>query len=356
MKLLLNRVLLYSHGISASLLFSMAVQADLGDLEDTDWMDKTDYRHYSEVKIKYANAISNLEWEKVFTGLADEFLMSDLDWIEYDNERLRFQNELDSLHLKYRFALLMAGAGRDSDLTDILENFSTGRFSESRTSVHDLVLFNGTSNEVVLDSLPDELISDLRYRTNTINRLLRKDLTYRARQKTLIGIRNAELRWINVMKNGYTQYPWELLLNGILHPNPDIEWPPRCQIIAVHPTLGVEVHAIAPKDLTAREVLALNLLGVIRYHGRLYQDYYGLSLVSTLRSDMGAGFGLTAHLSGSFEVIVTVHDEDRDNNWFNKNPYIGFSIDLYKWSKASRSVIEEQIARIKVAETLVNED
>jgi len=104
------------------------------------------------------------------------------------------------------------------------------------------------------------------------------------------AIDQAALRWENKLINGYSQYPWEAAINGLI----DESWaePSRWQGIWLHPELGTIMNVEGAVDEELQPRLALNVhLGALRYWGDDYDWYVGLAATGSLAETEGLGYG-----------------------------------------------------------------
>jgi len=312
--------------------------------EEDDWEDHNDFRYQEQVIKKYENEIGNFEWGEIFKDLADDFKKTNVDWNGKLGIKEKFQNELDALVNDYTKAVEKVGIESRDSVDQILKKFPTGRFQANTTN--GIIYFYGSPNEIKLDTneINEEQAKDLRYRAETVNRLLNifKD---EGRQMTLNAILKAETKWKNYLENGFSQYPWESFVNSYIT-SFDIENPPGHQWVIFHPELGVEVSTEGIKQLKAKEVLAIELLGWVKYYGEDLRNFWGISGITTIRDDIGIGIGGILHFGTYFNLGVTWHDIDNDDNFFNDDLFVTFGIDLFKFAKSTSSKFEEKVSEL----------
>jgi hypothetical protein len=106
--------------------------------------------------------------------------------------------------------------------------------------------------------------------------------------------------WQRLIVSGYSQYPWEVLLNGWFQKS---DWGPTpYQFIAAHPALGLGVSGVGASDgqaRTAAAVIAVEALGYLHYL-RQFRHHVGLSAALTVPNLRGeeVGFGPVLHVDG----------------------------------------------------------
>lgn len=162
-------------------------------------------------------------------------------------------------------------------------------------------------------------------------RLLENSLTSLVRDQTLLvsaanirTLEHAVIRWENFLDKGYSQMPWESLLNGwwVDAPGAPEFGPPGHQWIICHPTLGFDVYVDSRDAMRGKEALYLEMFGRIWYYGELDEDYWGFSAALSLREDANPGFGAMVHIMRNWSMGITWHEKD-DPNFF-------ISTDLFK--------------------------
>ena len=113
--------------------------------------------------------------------------------------------------------------------------------------------------------------------------------------------------WTTYRSRSYSQYPWELLING-LRPNRSLA-PPSHQIVLLHPSVAVEVSNIgsgfSTRDIYRRDVMAVEWLGFVRRWGRDWSRSFGLSAVSSFSRSPGTDVGVMLHWGSLIELGVT---------------------------------------------------
>lgn len=143
--------------------------------------------------------------------------------------------------------------------------------------------------------------------------------------------------WERYFDEGYSQYPWESIVNGWFYDddggrNPG---PPDTQWIVMHPSLGVEIGIDDLESSRVSEVLNIEVLGHLWYNDD-WSDYRGLSLTATLRDDMDPGLGFLWHINRDWNMGLAWHDHADD-------PFLMFSMDLYSFVGHRSGVLEQQL-------------
>ena len=123
--------------------------------------------------------------------------------------------------------------------------------------------------------------------------------------------------------DGLPMWPWELWVNGLGIDQDDLNQPaPRWQWIVARPSVGLEVFWPDQANATVDASVALEPIGFIRYRGKGYKNWMGLSALVTLGSkDNGAGVGAMLRYNNySFGITKRENIDD---------VYVFFSMDLY---------------------------
>ena len=98
--------------------------------------------------------------------------------------------------------------------------------------------------------------------------------------------------WSWFLKNGYSQYPWELGLNSLItNAGNTIYDLPTWQFVAVHPALGLEID----DDETSHAALLIEWVGVTRYwfdkENGQKNRYLSVSVLQRFREDRKSAWG-----------------------------------------------------------------
>jgi hypothetical protein len=156
-------------------------------------------------------------------------------------------------------------------------------------------IFAGTPDEIVVTaSMPQAERRALCWPAITIRRLLTVFDAGR-RDRTVSTLEALAERWDNYIKNSYSQFPWELALNGRALSRSDYE-PPEHQWIVAHPSIGVEANGTVLKELRRVDVAVLEALGLIFFYNHDRTRYLGISGVASFAGNRNVAVGPYGHL------------------------------------------------------------
>jgi hypothetical protein len=106
--------------------------------------------------------------------------------------------------------------------------------------------------------------------------------------------------WTNLINDGYSQYPWEVLLNGawLNHKR----WGPSPNLaVLLHPAVGAGVANLNHKhgEAVAAAIVSVEAAGYLRYFAN-HKHYVGAGLTGTMNNLQGQqiGLGVVLHASG----------------------------------------------------------
>jgi hypothetical protein len=110
-----------------------------------------------------------------------------------------------------------------------------------------------------------------------------------------------DAQWERLVVSGYSQYPWEVALNGLLQSSEG--WgPSKNQLIAGHPFVGFGSGNVLGKGDTqphAAAIVGLEVAGYLRYLSDFRQHIgVGIAGTSTNLSWRERSWGPTLHVSG----------------------------------------------------------
>jgi hypothetical protein len=114
------------------------------------------------------------------------------------------------------------------------------------------------------------------------------------RARTASALRAAVRAWDNFNGKGYSQFPWELAINGRRAKGDDWLLPPSRQLILLHPSVGIEVGGHDIHHLRRRDVAIIEALGYLWYQGDR-SLYYGVSALVSLPTSASIGGGALLH-------------------------------------------------------------
>jgi len=131
----------------------------------------------------------------------------------------------------------------------------------------------------------------------------------RGRQRVAANLRHKLRLWRAYERNTPTQYPWELALNGFATSRPLLE-PPRAQWILLHPSAAGEVSGRRLDSVTGHEAAAVEWVGRVWSNGELTRSF-GLSLLSTVSTDLPASIGLMGRFGRSLALGAVTRRVER---------------------------------------------
>jgi hypothetical protein len=141
--------------------------------------------------------------------------------------------------------------------------------------------------------------------------------------------------WSNLLEKGYSQYPWESLINSAAW---RFTWdkPPRWQWVVVHPEVAIAIDARSSSSATLEGALLVHGAGIIRYWGEDLGWFLGASgtLSITSGDDVGVGGGGTVHFGHtrihSKVPHISISVLYQDSEFGSGGPFIGISADLWR--------------------------
>lgn len=116
-----------------------------------------------------------------------------------------------------------------------------------------------------------------------------------ALESTAAALAGLSQRW-DAYSEGYSQLPWELALNSRRYDMVKQRYqPPTFQLVALHPSAGVQLAGATPRDVRRIDVAMLEVVGFVRYSSD-YQRYWGFSALGTVATSASPTYGVLAHL------------------------------------------------------------
>lgn len=128
--------------------------------------------------------------------------------------------------------------------------------------------------------------------------------------------------WENYALRGYSQYPWELWINGVFED--DSDWGPgRFKLIVIHPSVGLLIgQPTADQIVPLAGVLMLEAVGFVHYT-KSHEQYFGLGagvsaisvqpdalsaavLLHLASLHLGVSYGLGGEIEKEVGVFVTL--------------------------------------------------
>lgn len=141
--------------------------------------------------------------------------------------------------------------------------------------------------------------------------------------------------WDNYLSHGFSQFPWEALVNSHLT---SYSWsrPPKWQWVLAHPEVATVADIRRSGDASIETAVAVHGVGLVRYFGEERKWFLGASATVALTndSDFGLGVGPTIHFGHAslrsriphLSVSLLWHDFEDGGD----GPVLGVSVDLWK--------------------------
>lgn len=325
-------------------------------LDPREWeADSTDARSYEQVRERFRDPLAALDYPRVFRTLAHDL---DAAPVWHHDERVyqRFSAAVGRLVQMFEgFEVASDAASRAAGLDTFLSRNATGAFQfpcpgDECLSGNNIVTYDD------LEALPDAQTEDFLQRMRTFARLL-VDFKRPAVRRTVHAIELARDRWAVFVDRSRSQYPWEVLANGWIVGGGTIERPPMRQIVLVHPTAAVEMTTDDIQELRAKQALAIEALGLIWYRWKNESApaeglrWWGLSAIASIRDDMRPGVGLLLHYGRMVTIGVSWHDDDLDDAWLDRPPYVIASFDLFQLARVTAPEYRRKLATLTALAT-----
>ena len=153
--------------------------------------------------------------------------------------------------------------------------------------------------------------------------------------RATIRLHTIDQAWSNYLEKGYSQYPWESLLNSYVG---TFSWTeaPKSQWVLLHPEVAALADIRATSGASVEGALLLHGLGYIRYFGDKRDWYTGLSATASLTTDesFGAGAGATLHF-GHTSIYKSIPHVSVGILWHDfkdgsSGPILGISLDFWR--------------------------
>ena len=207
-------------------------------------------------------------------------------------------------------------------LIDDTDQDVLGYFAETENELF-LYVWTEEGDQVRLVLTIDE-VRQWRLLENTLSNLMNEQAAL-VRAENVGDLRSAVIGWENYLDRGYSQMPWESLVNSWLIEPPELG-PPRRQWVFLHPTVGLELSVAPVDETTVKEALHVELFGHIWYRGKELDNFWGISVAASLREDVDPGLGFLVHIRRNWNLGVTWHGVDGD-------PFLFFSVDLFRFAR-----------------------
>ncbi|MFK8032380.1 MAG: hypothetical protein AB8G18_19315 [Gammaproteobacteria bacterium] len=161
-----------------------------------------------------------------------------------------------------------------------------------------------------------------------------------------LALRTEEFNnWI-LSDESLAQWPWEMYLNGKLVSSDFSQPAPLTQIIALRPSAGLNLSYASQEDADVVPAFAFEPIGFIRYADRSYKEHIGASLLVTVGTEGGAGYGLAFRWNG-YWAGYTVHSGDGADA-----VYLG--VDLYRYLQSDEAKTRAKTAFVQKLEAALN--
>ena len=138
-----------------------------------------------------------------------------------------------------------------------------------------------------------------------------------------------------LITDGLPQWPWELWLNGKQVSNDILEPAPLTQWIVARPSVGIDLTYPSQENADVVPSFALEVFGFVRYRDRSYKKHIGVSLLTTIGSEDGAGYGLALRWNGFWAGYVLKEGDRADAL------YLGFDLAKVLKNEDERSKLAE---------------
>jgi hypothetical protein len=320
--------------------------------------------HRQRFKDTYAEAIAYGDIHNIASQMIAVF--DDLDWGEDEDKQQRIVNQLARFLEAMRTAL--SSDDIDPPLDEISEqNLFLGIMENLDNGLRSLLMeddtdargndvksyFKGTENRVLLFEFIEvdnkEMVRLLLTPEHVRQwRMLEDALTDLVSEQSKLvmaaNVRDLHLateQWDNFLNKGYSQTPWEALLNGYLIGVPEKAFgPPTHQWILAHPNIGVELSVDPLDESRVKEALHIEALGHVWYWGKKLDRFWGFSAAVSIREDFDPGIGVLVHFRRNWNLGITWHDVDED-------PFLFFSVDLLQLVRQTASRYEKRYEAVK---------
>jgi hypothetical protein len=158
-------------------------------------------------------------------------------------------------------------------------------------------------------------------------------------ERVTARLADIDLGWSNYLEKGFSQYPWESVLNSYVTPKlfGAFAWDkaPHEQLVFLHPELGIELDTRSAQDASAQVSLMIHALGYIHYFGETRDWFLGASATMTFSDqDFGLGIGPTLHMgwANAYSILphISVGAYWHDFESGGRGPILGFSLDFWR--------------------------
>ncbi len=296
-----------------------------------------DVLHPQVVYRSVSAAIERNDWGQVATTLADE-LRATKAAIPAPM-RASFQRQLDA------FAREMRDVVDSEDAAEKMANAASvrqARFKMDRSDAGGYAFFKGTPDEIEITPTTGLAVArEICYRAYGAAKILAK-YGEPGRNRVRDALTHYVSLWDNYNRNGYSQYPWELYVNGLWTLQRDSYMPPRTQWVLMHPAVAIELPWPHSSDWRRLDVISVEPVGYLRYRNDR-TTYVGASLLVSISAAADAGFGGLAHLGRVGKLGYVYH---RRSSTAGARHGVVFSLDLYRIVAGVPQKLEDARARV----------
>lgn len=297
-----------------------------------------DALHPSAVYAGFAGPIARNEWGRIARTLESDFARSTPPIPAADRDR--FARQLQA------FAAEMTAIERSASVQDTVDRARAAnqiRFTVTADPVNGgYVLFNGTSDRIVIaDDAPDAAARELCYRAHAAQKVLVR-YGQSGRERVVNALGHYVTLWDNYNGKGYSQYPWELFLNGLWTVRDGALTPPDTQWIVAHPAVAIEVAWPRSQDLRRLDIITIEPVGFLKYRADR-TSYGGVSMLVTLSASADPGYGVLGHVGRIGKVGWVYHPRQEEGARHGAV----FSVDLYKMLAGVPQQLQDAKARVE---------
>jgi hypothetical protein len=298
----------------------------------------TDPLHPSAVYAGFEGQIGRNEWGQIARTIEGDFRQSAAPIPAQDRDS--FTRQLQA------FAAEMTAIEQSPSVADIVARAQKAnqiRFTVGTDPVNGgYVIFNGTPDRITIAAnAPDAVAKDLCYRAHAAQKVLVR-FGQSGRQRVVNALGHYVTLWDNYNSKGYSQYPWELYLNGLWSVRTGTFTPPASQWVVAHPAVAVEVAWPRSQDMRRLDIITFEPIGYLRYREDR-TSYGGLSLLVTLSASADPGYGVLGHIGRIGKVGWVYHPRQEDGSRHGAV----FSVDLYKIIGGVPQKLQDAKARVE---------
>ena len=223
--------------------------------------------------------------------------------------------------------------------------FATELRTNPATGERTVTLFRGDPDAIsIADSTPDAVRRTVCW-SAAATRWLMDRYTGPMREHAVAFIAAKRDLWTRYYERGYSQLPWELLLNSRLLADDQRLDPPTVQWVLLHPSVGAEVAVGKWRDLRRQETITLELLGWLKYRDG-YRRYRGISGVVTFTEGQGLGVGPFVHFSRAAKAGYVFRTR-RPADGTRREHGVLLSVDLYRYLDDNRTQVEQALKLVR---------